>query len=112
MRASAFFSIQKKNGAVSYARGDDFISPLVIRSQPPLAEEPEKKLIGPTINESMPLYLHLPRTGGTTGRMECFNGNAAVTWVVEAGSRVKLFLWESSAVNLPFSEVLMWLWLS
>ena len=47
MRASAFFSIQKKNGAVNYARGDDFISPLVIRSQPPLAEEPEKSSLGP-----------------------------------------------------------------
>lgn len=46
MWASAFFSIHKKNGPVSYARRDDFISPLVIRSQPPLAEEPEKSTLG------------------------------------------------------------------
>lgn len=84
--------------------GDDFISSLVIRSQPPLAEEPEKKHIGPTINESMPLYLHLPGTGGTPGRMECFNGNAVVTWAVEAGTSFELFLWESFAVTMPFTS--------
>lgn len=43
----AFFSIHKKNGPISYARGDDFISPLVIRSQLPLTEEPEKSALGP-----------------------------------------------------------------
>lgn len=58
--------------------------------------------IGLTVNESVALYLHFPATGGTPGRMECFNGNAAATWAVEAGSSFELFLWESSAATVPF----------
>lgn len=54
----------------------------------------------------MPLYLHLLGTGGTTGRMECFNGNAVVTWVEDAWSSFRRFPWESSAVSVPFQKLL------
>lgn len=82
--------------------GDDFISPLVIRSQPPLAEEPEKLCIGLTVNESEALYLHFPGTGGTAGRMECFNRKAVATRPVEAGNSLELLHWGSFVVTVHF----------
>lgn len=44
--------------------------------------------------------------GGQWKRMECFNGNAVVTWAVHAGSSFKLFLWESFAAIVPFQKFL------
>lgn len=48
----------------------------------------------------MPLYLHLPGAVGQRRGMDCFNGNAVVTWAVEARRSLKLFLCEAFIVSL------------
>lgn len=77
MWPSAFFSILWNNSFISYAQEDSFICPLVIRSQLPLSEDPDKKKrkkkemhIKCTINESLNLYLLLCPELGAAGRME------------------------------------------
>lgn len=76
-------TIQRKNGPIIWTWGDDFISPMVIKSELPLVEEPEKSTSG---SQQMN-HCHCISIFWCSGDSE---ENGMRTWTAETKSSIEL----------------------